>query len=207
MDSSNLQGILIQWLRPKTEIDFQNVLSTDWMFIKNMTCPRMDGGLLGDLGNNMEWLAIEDGIQPLDYDSRLLILVEDARPTNTPHSDFPNYKRFYKQYALQNRTVAEVSESIIQEENAANNALDSEADVATMNTFALGFLIAKQGGNTPTSKQINAVSMLEDIQVKKSKNGSNRAMLIEQVKHGNFNIDISSGWERDNIPTLGEPFN
>lgn len=207
MDTSNLQGVLIQWTKPKAEIDFLNMKPTDWKFITAMQCPIMDGSVLPDLGENYEWLANEEGIQPLDYDSRLFVLNQDARPTNTTHSLYPNYKSYKTNYSLVHRTIEEVTNAIIQEEYAANNALDVEADVATMNTFALGYLRAKQAGGTPTEKQENAVIMLDDIQMKKSKNGGNRAMLIGQLALGNFNIDISSGWERDNVPTLGEPFN
>lgn len=206
MDTSNLQGILIQWLKPKTEINFSNVLPTDWKFIKAMQCPIMDGSPLGDLGDGYEWLAIENGIQPLDYDSRLLVLIEDGRPTNTPHTEYENYNRFYKQFGLETRTVEEITESIIQEEKMANTALDLQADSETMNTFVLGYLVSKASGIAVTEAQQNAYDRQGYVQLKKAQNASNRIELIRQLSIGNFNIDISSGWERNNIAVGGFPF-
>ena len=205
MDSSNLQGVLIQWLRPKTEIDFENVLPTDWQFLKTLQCPLMDGSAF-ELPNGQEWLANENGEQPYNYDPRLFVLNSDTRPTNRPHSEYPNYNTYFTKYDLVKRTVEEVSASIIQEEKMANNSLDTEADVNTMNTFALGYLIAKANGLTPTQEQENATTRLADVQMKKNKNAQNRLLLISQLEAGNFNIDISSGWEGDNISLGGVPF-
>jgi hypothetical protein len=206
MDSSNLQGVLIQWTKPKSEIDFNNVQSTDWKYITAMQCPIMDGSALPDLGDNYEWLANEQGIQPMSYDSRLHILKNDSRPTNTPHSQFPNYNRFFTSYELEHRSVEEVSASIIQEEKMANTSLDTEADVATMNTFVLGYLAAKAEGIDPVESQINAYNRQGYVQLKKAENAGNRIALIAEITNGNYNIDISAGWERDNIKVGGFPF-
>jgi len=205
MDSSNLQGVYLQWLRPKTEIDFNNVLSTDWQFIKTLQCPVIDGSAF-DLGENYEWLANEQGVQPIYYDSRLLVLIEDARPSKTHHSLFPNYKRFYRADALEQRSIPEISESIIQEEKMANTALDQEADVAVMTTFVLGYLAAIASGLVPTEAQVNAYNRQAYVQQKKSQNAANRIELIRQLNLGNYNVDISLGWERDNITVGGFPF-
>lgn len=206
MDSSNLQGKLIQWLRPKSEIDFNDVQPTDWKFISNMPCPIIDGSVIPDLGNNMEWLANEQGVQPLNYDSRLFVLNYDSRPTNTPHSQFPNYMRFFTAYELKHRTVEEITESIIQEEKMANTALDTQADVATMNTFAFGYIAAKQEGLEPTEAQTNAYNRQAYVQLKKTQNAANRIELIRQLNLGNYNIDISAGWENNHITEGGFPF-
>lgn len=206
MDTSNLQGVLIQWLKPKTEIDFNDVKSTDWKFITAMQCPIVDGSALPDLGDNYEWVANEQGVQPINYDSRLYVLVNDSRPSNTAHSVFPNYNTFYTSYALEHRSIEDVTASIIQEEKMANNALDAEADVSTMNTFVLGKLDAFTNGLAPVEAQINASNRLVYVQQKKAQNASNRIELIHQLTLGNYNIDISSGWERDNITVGGFPF-
>ena len=206
MDSTNLQGVLIQWLRPKNEIDFNDVKSYDWKFIKTLQCPVMYGDALPDLGDNMEWLANESGTQPLDYDSRLFVLNIKSKPTNVAHSLFPNYNRFFTSYELTRRTDEEIIESIIQEEKLANSQLDDEADVNTMNTFVLGYLAAKADGIQPVQAQINAYNRQAYVQAKKAQNAANRIELIKQLNLGNYNIDISSGWERDNITVGGFPF-
>jgi hypothetical protein len=206
MDTTNLAGRLIQFTKPIEDVDFENLQPGDWKFLSLYKCPVMNGSPIPPLGNNTYWFVDEHGVQPPSYDSRLLILNEDARPTNVKSTLYPNYNMFYFKYTVTNRTVEEVTQAIITEEKLANANLDREADVSTMNTFVQGYLCAIADGIPATEAQINAYNRQGDVQLKKAKNADNRLLLIEQLTGGNFNIDISAGWNNDNIAPGGYPF-
>lgn len=205
MDSTGLMGVYIQWLKPIAEIDFNNVKSSDWQRIAEFGCMVMDGSYF-DVGEGYAWMPREQGECPIDYDSRIFVLVSDTQPTNTPHSVWPNYKRMYTKYSLERRTDAEIIESIIQEEKMANNQLDLQADSETMNTFVLGYLVSKANGIPVTEAQVNAYNRQGDVQFKKAQNAGTRIEMIRQIGLGNYNIDISLGWERNDIAVGGFPF-
>jgi len=206
MNTTNLAGRLIQFNKPIEQIDFENLQPNDWKFLNLYKCPVMDGSPIPPLGDNIYWFVDEHGVQPPSYDPRLLLLNEDARPTNVKSTTYPNYNMFFFKYTVSNRSVDEVRESIINEEKLANANLDKEADVSTMNTFVQGYLCAVAAGLNPTDAQVNAYNRQADVQEKKAKNADNRLLLIAELESGNFNIDISSGWNNDNIAPGGYPF-
>jgi len=205
MNSSNLQGKIITYNKPKAEINFSELQQSDWSFKSNYQCPVVDGEAF-DLGGNDEWLVVRYGDRSATLDGRLWNEIEDSFPTNTLDSEFPNYKKFMYVYEYAHKSIDEITPSIIQEEKLANTALDEEADVAVMTTFVLGYLAAKATGLQPTEAQVNAYNRQAYVQLKKQQNASNRIELINQLNLGNFNIDISTGWERDNITVGGFPF-
>ena len=205
MNTTGLKGRLIKFIKPIEQIDFENLLPTDWQFLDLYDCPVMDGSAF-DLGDNTYWMVDERGPQPLSYDPRLMKLNEDARPTNIKSETYPNYYKYYFNYITINRSKDEVKASIIAEEKLANANLDKEADVTTMNTFVQGYLAAKAEGIDPTEPQINAYNRQADVQVKKLRNADNRIDLIAQIEADNYNIDISAGWYKDDVAIGGYPF-
>jgi hypothetical protein len=201
-------GVIINWLKPKASINFPNVvLGVDYELIMGShQCPNSDGSPVTFIGYpTYEWLANYDAPQHPDYDPRLYVLNVDTRPTNTPHPDYPNYKEYATTYQLVKRTNSEIIESIRAEEAAANSALVTEGEQTKTNYLATVAISKQQSGITLDTIDTNALARLTEVADKIRRNANNAANLITAI-NANQTVDLSVGWEYDNITVGGIPF-
>jgi len=199
-----IYGVLVLW-NNKAGVDFENVKDTDYALVKAAEFPRQDGEPLEGLPENYEWLENCIPFAAPDYDPRLFVLNESIQPTNIPHPVHPNYNQYRTTYSLVRRADELIIASVRQEEASANNSLLTEAENSKLNYFATGAALTL-AQNLPLSEaEQNAMTRHADVQMKMSKNAANADLIISKII-AKENIDISSGWEKDNIAEGGFPF-
>jgi len=201
-------GVTINWLKAKTSVNFPNVvLGVDYELIKGShQCPNSDGSVVGFIGyQSYEWLANFEAPQHPDYDNRLYVLNQDTRPTNVKHPDFPNYNQYATVYTLVKRSNEEIIASVRAMESQANSAIVSEGEQSKTNYLATVAINKKQLEIPLDLIDTNSLARLVEIADKIRRNADNASVLIAKV-NANETVDLSAGWEYDNITKGGIPF-
>lgn len=199
-----LFGALVLWGN-KATVDFNDVKDSDYTLVKCAQFPRADGEPIEGLPEGYEWLANCSGDTPPDYDPRLFVLNSDTRPTNIPHPEWPNYNQYRTQTSLTKRTNEEIISSIRQEEALANSSLVTEGETTKLSYLAMNATIRKVAGMQLSETDTNAIARHAEVSEKMLRNAANAELLINKVT-ANENVDLSSGWEYDNISVGGYPF-
>lgn len=205
------KGILIFWLKPKTEIDYNNLVEGIDFEVRNPNapCPETGGAPISFAGvpdaDRYEWLVKPDAVHAgVDY--RLYKENEAKRPTNVPCDDYPNYNVYITEYTPVRRDNVELIAAIRQMESQANLAVQGEADKNKMSMMSPAVYMA-QAQNLPLTPDLQAVAdRLIEVANKANQNAANAASLIAVVEAGGI-PDLDSGWEYDNITPQGFPFN
>lgn len=205
------KGILIFWLKEKTEIDYNNLVEgVDFKVINpNAPCPVTGGAPISFAGvpdaDRYEWLVKPDGVR-VGVDYRLYKENEAKRPTNVACEDYPNYNVYITEYTPVRRDNVELIAAIRQMESQANLAVQGEADKNKMAMMSPAVYMA-QAQNLPLTPDLQAVAdRLVEVANKANQNAANAASLIAVVEAGGI-PDLDSGWEYDNITPQGFPFN
>lgn len=205
------KGILIFWLKPKTEIDYNNLVEGIDFEVRNPNapCPETGGAPISFAGvpnaDRYEWLVKPDAVHAgVDY--RLYKENEAKRPTNVPCDDYPNYNVYITEYTPVRRDNVELIAAIRQMESQANLAVQGEADKNKMAMMSPAVYMA-QAQNLTLTPDLQAVAdRLTEVANKANQNAANAASLIAVVEAGGI-PDLDSGWEYDNITPQGFPFN
>lgn len=200
MNLTGKRGTIVEWLKPKSEINFEAPIeNVDYKIIlRNNVYPNSDGSaVVYENLPNYEWLLQVDPQYP-PYEQRLEILLVSDYPTQTPCEDGSPINVFSKRFGFERRPLEDIIKSIRLEQESANNALCKEAEFNTMTVLCNGWNAAVAQGNTPSQEQQNAHDRNEYLQVKILENASNATDLIEAVS-ACLSPDLNSGWERDNI--------
>lgn len=209
---TNLQeGILIEWLKPASERDYNNLVEgIDFKVLNyNAPCSRTDGQPIDFTGapnaENLEWLVKINGVRAgVDY--RLYMENVASRPTQNSDTEYPNYHQWITEYANVRRSNAEIIASIRQMESQANLSVQGEADKNKMAMMSPAVFMA-QAQNIPLTPDLQEVAdRLIEVANKANINAKNAQDLIAIVEAGGM-PDIDSGWEYDNITPKGFPFN
>lgn len=201
---TQISGVFIQWKHKDTQ-NFNDVKDGDYTLINSNPCPVINGEPIPTMPDGYEWLANNTESNPVTYDPRIFIELQHTLPTNLPHPQWPMYNQYRTTFSLEKRSTDQIVESVRQEERLANNTLITEAEKEKMDKFTTGYLISISKGLSPDEAQLNAVARHQDVEVKMNRNASNAEGLIGRILLGE-NVDISSGWEYDNIPVGGFPF-
>lgn len=210
---TNLQeGILIYWLKPMAERDYNNLVENVDYEVRNRNapCPVTDGSpvdFTGAVGaENYEWLVKSDG-KRVTVDYRLYMENIARRPTQTKCEDYPNYNIFVTEYGIVRRSNAEIITAIRQEESLANASILSEGEAKKLAMMQSAVNRAYNLGLLPLTPDLQAVEDRSlEVANKANMNARNAQDLIAIVEAGGM-PDISSGWEYDNILPQGFPFN
>ena len=205
------KGILIFWLKEKTEIDYNNLAEgVDFKVINpNAPCSQTGGAPISFAGvpdaDRYEWLVKPDAIH-VGVDYRLYKENEAKRPTNVPCEDYPNYNVYITEYTPVRRDNVELIAAVRQMESQANLAVQGEADKNKMAMMSPAVYMA-QAQNLPLTPDLQTVAdRLTEVANKANQNAANAASLIAVVEAGGI-PDLDSGWEYDNITPQGFPFN
>lgn len=206
MNSEGKIGVIVEWLKPIAERDYDNLVEgVDFIIINpSRICPRADGLPVQFDNPKMEWLLRADGesISP-DYNIYYETIV--SRPTNTKDTELTNYNLFLNERVLVRRTNEEIVAVIRDKENDANNSVLGEAERNKLAMLAPSINVKFSSG-IPLNTQETAVrNRMIEVAEKAMINASNAASLIAQVEAGNT-PDIMQGWEYDNITNVGYPF-
>lgn len=202
-----MKGVIIEWLKPKTSIDYNNLVEgTDYRIINpNNEYPRSDGEPVEFIGfPNYEWLKRVYTPQP-NYDPRLYVLQVSEKPTNVKDTIYPKINTFVQSYQVIERSKADIIASIRLEQQMADGSLYQECDINKLSVLMLGYNTSIAKGLTPSEAQVNAYNRQQYIELKIQQNAANADTLIEAINNGQM-VDISSGWENDNVPAGGFPF-
>ena len=210
---SNLNdGILIKWLKPVNERDYNNLVEgVDFVVLNyNKQCPRIDGLPVDFTGaedaENLEWLIKVTGNRA-GVDLRLYMENIASRPTQTSDPDYPNYHQYITEFGNVRRTNAEIIAAIRQMEKQANTSILAEGDATKLNMMQAAVTNAYRLGQVPLAPDLQEVEdRLLEVANKANQNARNAADLIALVEAGGI-PDIDSGWEYDNITPKGFPFN
>jgi len=190
-----LRGRLIQW----------NADHTSFETLNYNPCPVMLGEPLQFMGEGIEWYADFEPLPPVSLDQRVYIRIDISQPTDIPHPEWPMYKTFQTTYDKEKRPLSEIIKSIEAEEQNSNAALLKEAEESKLSFFMASYTLAIAKGVTPTAEEQNAETRHADVVYKMAQNAARRIYLIEQFTAGVV-LDISSGFERDNIAIGNTPF-
>lgn len=202
----NQNGIIIEWLKDKSEIDLNNPIENVDYIVRNPSkvYPRSDGQpVTFDGYPNYEWLTKVSAPYP-DVDNRFFIVTIQNYPSQIPDVTNPLIMIYTQKYGVERRPNEQIIDSIRAEEKAANNDLYLESDYKTMSVLCADYSAVVSEGNTPSQEQINARVRVADVSAKVLLNAANATALIDAVTAG-LTPDISSGWEKDNI-TPAYPF-
>lgn len=205
------KGILIFWLKPKTEIDYNNLVEgVDYKVINpNSPCPQTGGAPISFAGvpdsDRYEWLVKPDGVH-VGVDHRLYKENEAKRPTNVACEDYPNYNVFITEYGIIRRSNTELIAAIRQMENQANSSVLSEGEATKLTMMQAAVNKSYASGMPLTTDLQNVEDRLLEVANKANQNAANAASLIAIVEAGGI-PDLDSGWEYDNITPIGYPFN
>jgi hypothetical protein len=80
-----------------------------------------------------------------------------------------------------------------------------EAEESKLSFFMSAYTLAIAKGVEPTAEEANAEKRHADVVYKMAQNAARRVYLVEQFTSGNV-LDISEGFERDNIAIGNTPF-
>lgn len=204
-------GILIQWLKPVAERDYNNLVEgVDFVVLNyNKPCPRSDGQPIDFTGvpnaENLEWLIKATGNRA-GVDFRLYMENIASRPTTTTDPDYSNYHQWITEYGNVRRSNTELTAAIRQMEATANLSIQSESEKNKIAMMAPAVNAALAQNLTLTDSQQAVYNRMIEIANKADQNAANAASLIAIVDVGGI-PDIDSGWEYDNITAQGYPFN
>lgn len=206
MNSEGRMGVTVEWLKPVSERDYNNLVEgVDFVIINpNKMCPRVDGLPVTFDNPNLEWMLAKEAesVSP-DYNIYYENIV--ARPTNVKDSELVNYNIFLNERKLVRRSNDEIIQVIRDKENEANNSVLGEAERNKLQMLAPAINV-KLASGLPLNEQENAVrTRMLQVAEKAMLNASNADSLIQQVNAGNT-PNINNGWEYDNITTVGYPF-
>lgn len=190
-----LKGRTIQWNADKSAFEILNY----------NPCPVLMGEPIPFMGEGVEWLADYIPVPPISYDQRVYVRIDKQQPSDTPHPEWPMYKTWITTYDKEKRPLADIIKSIEAEEANANAALLKEAEESKLSFFMSAYTLAIAKGVTPTDEEANAEKRHADVVYKMAQNAARRVYLIEQFTAGNV-LDISEGFERDNIAIGNTPF-
>jgi len=165
----------------------------------------MLGEPLQFMGEGVEWYADYIPVPALDYDERVYIRIDVQGPTDFPHPEWPMYKTYQFTYDKEKRALPLIIKSIELEEQSANSALLREAEESKLSFFMAAYTLAIAKGETPSDEMVNAEARHADVTYKMARNAARRVELIEAFTAGQV-LDISSGFERDNIAIGNSPF-
>ena len=196
----NLNGVNIEWLKPKSEIDLNNPIEGVDFIVRNPNKPysRIDGQPVEFIGYpNYEWLTKVYAPAP-DVDNRFFVVLVKNYPSQIPDVTNPLIMTYTQKYDVERRDNESIITSIRQEEQAANNALYLESDYKTMNVLCADYSAVVSEGNAPSQEQTNARLRVADVSSKVLLNAANATALIDAVTQG-LTPDITQGWEKDNI--------
>ena len=190
-----LPGRLIQW----------NADHSSYEILNFNPCPVLLGEPLQDMGPGVEWLADYIPVPAVELDQRVYIRIDVQGPTDFPHPEWPMYNTFQTTYEKEKRPIADIIKSIELEEQNANSALLKEAEESKLLFFMAAYNRDIAKGVEPSDEAKNAELRHADVTLKMAKNASRREYLISEFTAGNV-LDISSGFERDNIAVGNSPF-
>ena len=210
---SNLQdGILIEWLKPVSERDYNNLVEgVDFVVLNyNKPCPNSDGSPISFAGvpnaENLEWL-IKSTATRVGVDFRLYMENIASRPTQTSDPDYPNYHQWITEFGNVRRTNEEIIAAIRQMEKQANTSILAEGDATKLNMMQASVTNAYRLGLVPLAPDLQEIEdRLLEVANKANQNARNAADLIAIVEAGGI-PNLDSGWEYDNITPKGFPFN
>lgn len=212
MNSEGLMGILIEWLKPENERNYTDLKeNVDYRVLNpNKECPVIDGSPIDFTGapnaQNLEWLVKTYGDRVPGFDFRIYIEDEYSSPTNLPHPDFSNYRQFKAVYSLVRRTNEDILNVIEQIENEANLSIQNESEKAKMQLLFPTVQSKKIAGLALEPFEQEVWDRQNIVSQKAWQNAANAKNLKDAIIAG-LTPDISKGWEYDNIPSAGYPFN
>lgn len=192
---SQLKGRTIKWNADKSSFEILNY----------NPCPVLMGEPIPFMGEGVEWLADYIPVPAISYDQRIYVRIDKQQPSDTPHPEWPMYKTWITTYDKEKRPLADIIKSIEAEEANANSALLKEAEESKMTLFMSSYTLNIAKGVEPTDNEKNAEARHADVTYKIAQNAARRTYLIEQFTAGNI-LDISDGFERDNIAVGNTPF-
>lgn len=202
MNSEGKIGVLLHWLVPASERDYNNLKATDFEVLDyNRVCSRVDGMPIDFSGapdaENMEWLLIKEG-ERVNPDYSLYVENVIARPTNTKDEELINYNLWLIEYNIVRRSNEEIITAIKEYERQANLSVQSESDKTKTDMVYPSVLMA-MASNTPlTEEQLAVKNRVTEIANRATMNAANAKALIELVLTG-VTPDIKIGWQYDNI--------
>jgi len=206
------KGILIYWLNPIDERDYNNLVEGIDYEIRNpnMACPNTDGSPVNFSGapgaENYEWLLRPDGVR-VGVDYRIYKENEAKRPTQIKDEEYPNYSIFITEYGVVRRDDAEIIAAIRQMESAANSSVLSEGEQNKLTMMQAAVNRAYNLKLLPLTQDLQTVEdRLIEVANKANQNARNASDLIDIVNSGGI-PNLDSGWEYDNITAQGFPFN
>jgi len=192
---TTLPGRTIQW----------NADHTSFETLNYNPCPVMLGDPLQDMGEGIEWYADYIPTPAVDLDQRVWIRIDIQGPTDITHPEYPMYKTFQTTYEKEKRELSLIIKSIEQEEQNANAALLKECEESKTLFFMAAYTRDIALGVEPSDEAKHAEVRHADVTLKMNKNAARREYLIEQFTAG-IVLDISSGFERDNLAVGNSPF-
>jgi len=190
-----LPGRLLQWDATHTTFETLNY----------NPCPVLLGEPLQNMGEGIEWYADYIPVPAVEYDQRVYIRIDVQGPTDIPHPDYPMYKTYQFTYDKEKRELPLIIKSIQQEEQNANAALLKECEESKTLFFMAAYNRDIAKGVEPSDEAKNAEVRHADVTYKMAQNAARREYLIAEFTAGNV-LDISSGFERDNLAVGNAPF-
>lgn len=169
--------------------------------IKHGLYPRADMMPVEGLDPDYEWLIKNIPYPEPDYDPRIYIM-----GTNLPDLEFleifaehPEYSgvREYKiTYSPEKRPQDDIIRAIENAEKEANGLVFSEGVHKDESIFMMNAIHKDAKSLDLTPQEQSYVDKLSEINVKISKNLSNKLLLVSQV-NANQEPNIDSGWEKN----------
>jgi len=211
MDSTGLSGILIEWITPLAQRDYNNLKEGIDFVIANQykVCPNTDGSPIDFTGapnaENLEWLLRRDGLD-VGKDPQMYGRIIVSRPTNNKDSEFTNYHVYKTDFIYKRRDNEDIISVIKQLENNANVSVQSESNKIKTE---MKWPDVQQALATNSPLDINQQAVLTrvtEVANRATLNADNAKNLIDLVLAGNT-PDITLGWQTDNITSQAAFYN
>lgn len=212
MNSEGLSGVLIQWLKPYNQRNYDSLVeNVDYIILNyNKICPVTDGRAIDFTGapnsENLEWLMRSEGPRLQGYDYRLYLENSITRPTNQKDSIFIHYDKWLTSYSLVKRSNDDICKVIEQLENDANNQVQNESEKAKMLMISPSINAKISAGISLNTYEQAVYTRMLEVADKAWKNAANAKLLKDQVNQG-ITPNLDSGWETDSLTPTGYPFN
>lgn len=156
--------------------------------------------LEGEIDPDYEWLIENIPFPEPSYDPRIYIMVTnlpdlESLSTFQDHPDYSGIKEYRITYSPEKRSNADIILSIENAEREANSTILSEADHKDQMIFMMASVNKVVSGMSLTEQEQLQLDKLTAVNVKLSKNLSNRNSLVAQLT-ANQVPNIDSGWEK-----------
>lgn len=164
--------------------------------IKHGNYPKSEVTPIEGLDPDLKWLIKHIPYAVPSYDSRLFRLVTTQEVTEEAHPTYPELNQFKITYNTEKRHNDEITEYIENAESYANESLLPYDKRMKLMTLAIGLLIRKTNGITPTAKELLIETKMMEIATRVWKNDSELASKLSALLL-NQEPEIDAGWESD----------